>query len=219
MLQAARRILGMQPGIEYPPQNWVNGVHMLTKYTPDVVTLERYFYQHMFVYNEWQSVNRGAEILKGCDRLAGAFTVAPFTVWNKNLGGESYPIVLETQGHGEGFGELATMGLPAQIKGELYKVPSASATTFNRLDTYMQNGVSFKRKRMQIAVPYTDPATGLRDVKTLEAWMYIGNPDYWDPLIDNYHFSPAKVWHRELTSEAYAKKYYYYNEFLENSSK
>jgi hypothetical protein len=81
------------------------------------------------------------------------------------------------------------------------------------LDTHMQNGVQFRRKRVEILYPYRDhamvelgqeeilkdlpsgsittkPEQGVRhyvsDERMVRLWafMYVGVPNYWDELID-----------------------------------
>jgi hypothetical protein len=120
----------------------------------------------------------------------------------------------------------------AKIKGEVYKVRPQQFHL--ELDRYRQNTVEYRRERVRLIVPYRkveflrdhnlDPSFGVQEafsrsdytgssVKTSEevvaiirAWMYIGEPKYWDPLISAYdygHIETFRAKNRRWLQEYY----------------
>ena len=124
-------------------------------------------------------------------------------------------------------------GLPpvAKIKGEVYLI---RPQRFLELDRYHQNTVEYTRRRVRLIVPYRkvlwlkdhhlDPAFGVttavnrlnyqgKSVKTtqefvaiIRAWMYIGTPTYWDPLISLFDYAPIEAFYGK--NRRWCEQYY-----------
>ena len=167
-----------------------------TKYTPDILFLEQYDFQLIFVYDEFRRNHRHNQKL-GLDFICNAFTKDYFSLWKKKLGRETSAIMLESR-----FNTVPSY----PVQGEIYKIRPQQ---FLELDTMKENGVCFYRKRITLDVPYrTVKWTKERGVFTTEeelqrikAWTYIGIPDYWNPIIDGgysfgivNHYSSKKPW-------------------------
>jgi len=127
--------------------------------------------------------------------IGNAFTLGEnWVLWKKKLGVGTFPIALRIP-----F-EMTQTG---RIKGELFKVNSSRIL---ELDEYKSNGVEFRRKRVEVLIPYRHIKRIVnRDhnyeqvitdhVAKLEAWMYIGRYKYWQDFLDaGYHFKPCKIY-------------------------
>jgi hypothetical protein len=161
----------------------------------------------LFVYGN--EMDKGAENhliadkeLPNNGRLASAFTHKRFHMVKKKLGQHSYPIALELQP------SLVTR--TERIKGELWKV---RPERYLELDKYMENRVFFRRRRVQVTIPCyitvkrefnspPDPKTvmllgGTKRgpyAPSCEAWMYIGEKEYWEPQLDaGYIFQKCPI--------------------------
>jgi hypothetical protein len=107
---------------------------------------------------------------------AWAHSKGHFSVWRKQLHRASQIIPLESK-------FLATPFLT--IRGELWKVRTERLIA---LDTIKGNTVQFIRRRVPIIIPSTgfcvekgthEYRMHTRGIEEREAWMYIGNPEYW----------------------------------------
>jgi hypothetical protein len=103
----------------------------------------------------------------------------------------------------------------AKIKGELWKVPSKS---FFFLDKLYENGKLFRRERVSLELPlrmlYQNGNDSFveRIITEQEAYMYIGIPEIWEPLIDGgYLFQPVTIYENPRLS----RKFYTYSNMEE----
>lgn len=196
-----------------PDVQWFAEIDNQHHYTPDVNMLEQRQYQHLFLYGE-DRPDLGNNMAKMepfiADSPAIGFTRDHFSMYEKKLGKESFPIALQ-----------AKFGYDAHtcIKG--YLVSVEKSVLYN-LDNYRRNGDLFQRIRTKVLVPYTrirwikdggNEARGgvqppERAVKKISAWMYVGVPEYWNDHIDaGYHFSPVP---KIVSKSPWMEDYIYY---------
>lgn len=186
-----------------------------SKFTPDIAKLEQYEWQLLFVADELKRDHMmhrkigAAEY--GTQFQFPAYTQAPFHFWNPPAAWSS-PVPMKV----EGFANALPFFPPiAKIKGEVHLI---RPQLFHlELDPYRQNTVEYRRERIRLIVPYRkviflkdhnlDPAFGVQElfarsdysgssvttspevVAIIRAWMYIGVPKYWDPLINGYDYT------------------------------
>lgn len=174
--------------------------------------IEQFRYQLLFVTDELKKGGKYHSFISEYSHHPepvhpGCYTSEDFHFFFKDLGdGHSYPYALPASFKPEGF--LRGQEDPARIKGELWAVQPRA---FISLDIHKNVGVSFTRRRIRITYPTTPIAWSkgrpipriLPDVvKTIEAWMYIGIPEYWKDQIggifqnqmETYTHHPAKPW-------------------------
>jgi len=185
--------------------------------TPDMWRLGQYKWWHVFVPDDFMSGREHNWMLKNYTDVEKkpvhpvCYTKQPFTFWKKDLGGESFPIILPGSYRPTGFVKWEV--IPARIQGELWKVhPEA----FILLDNHKQNGIQFRRVRADIILPcsevYYSKKRPLPEVSDeyiraeAPAFMYVGIRDYWDPLIGGI-FAGAQLTTIE-TNKKYLKEYY-----------
>lgn len=171
------RVLGLEPKLDWYKQG-------VAEFTPDMAQLCLRPYQRLFVPDEMmQGRFRNNMLTEEATRRLWAFTVDNFSAWRRALGKASTIIPLETKFTSMPF---------APMRGELWRVPSP---VFKELDNYKQNGVDFIRKRVSLAIPITTerknilhgrsgPYVRTQETRTvdytIDAWMYVGNPEYWN---------------------------------------
>ena len=166
--------------------DWFDKADQEARHTPDLWRLQQYRRQLMFFPDEFQD-NLHKRSLLG-DTVGPsyvAFTEAPFTMWKKCLGGETFPIITEG----------VWPAVPAlRIRGELKTIRIPSII---KLDNYRRRGYNFIRKRIPLVLPYQRihvHGSGEFRIRyeRIWAWMYIGNPNYWNSLLkDNYFPKPG----------------------------
>jgi hypothetical protein len=199
-------------------QKFVNDACDESKYSPDLWKLEMYHSQLLYVYDELMQGHRAHELLAdhcvpleenttmGEDRPLprSVFTAPSFHMIKRNLGQESYPIVM---------GEGTFNAPPGRIKGELYAVRTQR---FRILDEYHDNLVKFVRVRVNLDISYQQLCRRSGELffsertKRVRAWMYIGIPKYWNPLIDGgYLFKPVRAYE---PNNFRMGRYYYFSQ-------
>lgn len=192
--------------------------HRQCELTPDVWKLEQSMYQLIFVSDDMMKGHRHNNLIAeygyaGDTPLHPAcFTLERFTYWKKDLGIASFGIPME-----KGFkpGKVGIFEpVPSKIKGQLYAVLSPAIKT---LDIHRQNGVQFRRIRTMIHLPYREvhyskaqPNPSISDeyMKTVEASMYVGIPEYWEDRISNL-FGVKEVKKFELDQTKFWLEDYY----------
>lgn len=183
-----------------------------TPFTPDLWKLDTYFFQNVFVYNQFM---RGCEQYKHVMdghvvKQFSAFTHDDnYVMWMKDLGLESQAFALPI-GPEQVHGSTSLFGLPAKVLGQVYTMRPNQIV---KLDEVMQNGVMYTRQRIKVDVPYArrNGKTIMDvEVKTIPCWAYIGRLDYWaeqlNPTDKRHH--PVKMYNTKQDREPY----YFYSE-------
>lgn len=216
-------------GYELPSPEFFTQMLEASKFTPDIAKLEQYEWQLFFAPDELKRDHlMHAKIGSESSFQFPAFTQASYHFWDPPEGWAS-PVPLKV----EGFTNPLPFFPPiAKIKGEVHLI---RPQTFHlSLDRYRQNTVEYRRERVRLIVPYRrvvflkdhnlDPAFGVQEefsrseytgssVKTTEertciirAWMYIGEPAYWDPLISGYDYGHIETF--QSKNRKWLQEYY-----------
>jgi len=167
--------------------------HQQNILTPDIWKLEQSMFQLVFIPDDLMRGMQNNHLIADASRDGevpvhpACFTLEKFTFWKKDLGVNSFGIPME-----KGFEPtnwLRVRPNPAKIKGQLYAILSPR---IKKLDIHRQNGLQFNRVRTRISLPFnqvtyskTNPLPNISQeyLRTIEAWMYVGIPEYWDNLI------------------------------------
>lgn len=195
--------------------SWLNAIEEGMKYTPDMWLLDKCPKWNVFVYSNEQTGHPQHKLLEGAERRGIAYTATNFAVWRKNLGKESFAVALDNswappKDQGWDKPKLATLN---RLRGEVFTVPKHIILSV--LDKNKQNTVQFIRRRVSLIVRYkltiddTPPSFEKRTQtpkyipqglsgpyeSIVTAWMYVGNPAYWNDQITvkDDIFSPAHL--------------------------
>lgn len=215
MFQAVKDFFKTKDQVDQAAYDW----HRQCLLTPDVWKLEQSMYQLVFVPDDLMQGHRHNNLIaeygySGDTPLhPGCFTLERFTYFKKDLGIESFGIPMEKK-----FKPLGYIGSynpsPSKIRGELYAILSPAIKT---LDIHRQNGLQFRRIRTMIHLPYREvrfskeqpiPNITPEFLRTVEAWMYVGVPEYWEDRISNL-FGINEVKKFELDQPKYWLEDYY----------
>lgn len=170
-----------------------------TEFTPDVWKIEMQEFVYLFEYGEAMREHIRYDIIDQSSYFgATAFTVADnFAMWYHRLGKATYPIAMEVKKNFN-IQDVKMLNLTqgnARVRGELHHVrPQA----LFELDTHRLNGIQFIRKPILLDIPfrkelkiidvqtghYTRKMTGQQHHNEIEAFMYVGNPEYWSARLD-----------------------------------
>lgn len=169
--------------------------HLQNSLTPDIAYLEQHARQNIFIPDDLMRGRMNHRLIEGNLPVhPSCYTLKPFITWQKDLGEHSFPLPFPDTEVFEIFTKYKPE--PARIKGELYSLPTHFF--WKVLDIHKQNTVQFRRERVSITMPYrhvtfnTDPDADMADkipnispdyLRTIRAWMYIANREYWDDLI------------------------------------
>lgn len=240
-----RAVLPNQVLYPVPSKAWFDyaelhhGIH-----TPDACILDEYQFQLMFIYNGMmRNMPHHEHIGDGSDFLSYAFTKNDYRMFKKDLGQESFPVMLEAGDDDylrEHYAkkdqeERPILRGPAMVRGELYKVRPQQ---FRPIDTYMDNGVLFKRRRIRLLVP-SKTVISVRErvvsenivtkdfkprsiyyeteeMDEVRAWCYIGTEHWNDQVADDFlGYSPPAYLLPPLPiyrpHNKLLKPYYYFN--------
>jgi hypothetical protein len=199
-----------------------------TKYTSDVWKIEQYSHQLVFVFDHHKKDHPLNAILGPEAKLRWpGYTMKKFHLWESPAPWDNQfiptPVVVD----------IPRFPPAAAIRGEIWKIPSLQLL---RLDMEYQNTVEFQRQRTSLVVPTRkvvfvkdpslDPDFGVMEtihrrdytgssvkhspekVAIVKAWMYIGKPEFWNPLISAYDgYKPVE--HFESKQRRWLPKYYY----------
>jgi len=196
-----------------------------TRFTPDIAELEEHMAHVFFACDSLMTGCRNHNMLQDGKFKGRAFTLNGFKFYQKRTDGTAIPM---------GGKDKPDLNF-TRIKGEVHLV---SSLMLCQLDTMMQNGVQFRRKRVEILYPYrehelvkigdeevlrdlprgsitTKPEQGLRhyvsDERIVRLWafMYVGVPNYWDDLIDaGFAFTQIPIKHSDKPGRY---EYYQFN--------
>ncbi len=191
---------------------WLGNV---ARFTPDIAKLEEYKWQLIFAPDELKRDHVKHDLL-GADaqfKIMG-YTSKNYQFWDtKNPLEGAVPLEV-----GKDHTQLPGYPPVTRIKGEIFAI---RPQRFIDLDNHKQNGIEYFRRRVPLVVPYRkvlflkdhslDPAFGVTtainrqeysgsSVTTSEettciirAWMYIGVPQHWDPILSTYDHGHVEV--------------------------
>lgn len=165
-----------------------------TKYTPDILTLERRARWSIFVHDDMLPGHRYHDMITetnlwGRRANSGGYTLLNFHVWYKDLGKESFPVALREPI--TGYQRNPTE--PAPVWGQIYSIRGYQ---FKKLDFLRMNGVEFERIRVPIIVPIDHkviydkarpiPSLTPPSFETVECFMYVGRWDFWNNQLGGF---------------------------------
>lgn len=210
------------------------------QWSPDARILEQKYNWNVLVYNEFMQgrSEHGDFIEPGGVRFKGAaFTSSnQWVMWRRNLGSLSFPIAMS---HIAGLvpgqpwitsSRLVTQLKPSEhlsnpwgrIKGEIW---NCDTQRIFELDRAMENGLSFKRIRVNVVQPFRyknikTNTTTPEYIKEHRVWMYVGVPEYWEKLLDcNYTCGVVRKFPQppnRAHSQLILGNYYYYSALEED---
>lgn len=193
------------------------------RFTPDAVQLEQRQLHRLFVPDELAEGMSDHHRVDGLSlTLASAYTRDKFIMYKhekvvEEIGEPKTKVIgvplLDNRSHSE----KQKVQLPgdrnfmAKVRGQLMAV---FPKVLFELDIYRENTVQFNRKRVHVCIPYYEQGVN-RDGKEfmtgekvfiIEAWMYVGSREYWEPFIDNgFYFKKAGIFPSE---RRWLKEYY-----------
>ncbi len=208
-------------------------------YSPDLGKLEEYEYQLLFCPDRTQTdLDEHHFIEDGSRKTPAAYTRDVFKYHRRRSDGCLIPLKSERPTVDDLTRSIHdTPALP--VKGEIHAI---RPWQFKDLDFQRRNGVYFTRRRVQLIVPFREvislpevkPKLGScgipqdipfalqgkkgllspQQVVLIRAWMYVGNPEYWDPIVDaGYAFETVA---RYNGRQPWKKEYYSYNKYEHN---
>lgn len=202
-----------------PNQFEVDWLCESVRHSPDLGKLEQYEFQLLFSPDETQRGYSQYSLIEDSVFMCHAFTQKLYNYWQQR-DGQLIPL--------EASAPAAVKYFPPslRIKGELHAIRPYQ---FRQLDIYKGNTVQYTRKRVKLLIPYRKVIVndyydedgkelprclqgkkgvhGPEQIHVVRAWMYVGRDEYWDPLLDAYHF--RKVQHHTSRRE-WLKEYYSY---------
>lgn len=208
------------------PQTWISRGLSKTKHTPDIATLQLRKEVFLFVYNELMSEHSPHHKCLGEAEFQGkGYSLDVYSMWRKNLGNQSFPIVLKGLKEGPTPTKISSRKLKdigpglttdvkqGHIKGEVYKVTPQQVI---ELDERYENTVQFRRVEASFVIPhYVCNVVGDKIIPKAttfirHAYMYLGNLDYWHELLDNgVFYSVVKQRETNTTFPAFNNSFYY----------
>lgn len=213
-----------------PSDHEVNWLNMSVAHSPDLGYLEQFEFQLLFCPDETQRGFPAHPLIEDSAFLCTAYTQKHFNYWQQRDG---LPIPMLATNP-----TLTKLFPPSlKVKGELHAIRPYQ---FKELDNYKDNRVQFIRKRVSLIVPYrevldlpepTEPnvidgvvqplplalmgkkgvLSPYEKVHIVKAWMYTGNPAYWDDLFDaGYSSHIFKAVRTVESRRPWLKEYYTY---------
>ena len=202
-IQAARQFQSIVgSGINFPSTHEARWLCDQVRYSPDLGYLEQKEWQLLFAVEDFKRSHSRYSLIEDSVFVATAYSTRKFNYWVLEAGDERTPIPMEN------FEEKAEQTIryfpqPLKVKGELHLIRTHQ---FLGLDTFKMNTVQFRRKRVNVILPYREQGIILNQdaegrelpialqgkkfflspekVFVIRAWMYVGNPKYWDHLLD-----------------------------------
>lgn len=224
---AITELLGLSP--DDPLQKY-RSLSEASKHSPDLGWLEQFEFQLLFCPDETQRSLPAHPLIEDSAFICHGFSRNLYNYWEQRVGVERLPIPMP------GTPTLTRyFPPPLRLKGELHAVKPYQ---FRELDNYKENRYKFLRKRVKVLVPYRPilrrnvdtmgrklPRAlqgdkiilGTEHVYELKAWMYVGNPKYWDDLLDA-GWNGFKIVSHYPSRRGWLKEYYSYSKFINESS-
>ena len=200
--------------------------------TPDQIALERQGeYTMVFLYCEFQRGGSKHTAIKDIIKLKDdggnslnpyAFTKDAYEVWQTRDGINSYPVALTSHAAPISFktGTLSAYPKPAKLRGRVYLIRS---DLMNWLDNAKQNGVQFRRSKIDVIIPYTrifkdhyDNPIVIEDTTAISVWTYLGKHKHWDEKCSPFDMDKCKLHdyrptNKHSTRLAASLPFYYFN--------
>lgn len=197
-------------------------------WTPDQLVLEQYAHQLLFVPDELKVDDLHPSELPDDDPLKGVscgiinsscYTHANFLAYERDIGKDKEgrmlkrPIIMPGDFEPSG-GFINRPPPPAKVRGELHLV---WANRLYLLDKYKENGVKFVRHRIKFNYPWRYvthhvdsklPYISHHCFTTKVAWMYVGVPKYWGPLVGGILAKPMQLHEHEGKPRPWIGEYY-----------
>lgn len=216
----------------FPNPAWVKYIQESAQYTPDIAKLEQYEFQLLFCPDDVQVGHENYGLISDCSAyLCTGYTERFFNYYQRRHLSCRTPVAMEASS--PRVSRFFPPALP--IKGELHAI---QPRVFLKLDKAKLNGVQFLRKRVSLLVPWKpvlnlpEPTVpnldkdgiplplplalmgkkgvlGAERIQIIKAWMYIGNPAYWNDLFDAGYNAFEHVNHYE-SRRPWLKEYYQY---------
>lgn len=204
-------------------------------HSPDLGYLEQFEFQLLFSPDETQRGFEKYSLIEDSAFVCTAYTQSNFNFWEERVRtkvGTPIPM-LATQ---PTFGNIFPPSL--KIKGEVHAIRPYQ---FKNLDNHKENRVQFLRKRVRLVVPYrevlnlpepTEPSvidgivqplplalmgkqgvlSPYEKVHLIKAWMYVGNPAYWDDILDaGFNSHAFKAVRDHQSRRPWLERYYSYS--------
>ena len=195
------------------------------RFTPDIATLELSQFHLLFVCDDLMRAGKNYKIIADSSAsVARGFTRNGYNFYRKVT--DQTPVVVAAKQTDSRY-DFSCL----KIKGEIHCIESKA---FIRLDTHYQNGVQFRRKRVQILYPTRQHGQivnhdtqgrplpeALRGhkhfllperVDPIWCWMYIGASNYWKPLLDGgFAFEPVRIVEPKEDKNWLVKYYHWQN--------
>jgi len=196
-----------------------------TQFTPDISELELHQFVLLFVCDDVMRAGKNYKLIaEHSAKAARGFTMKAFNFYSKRTDGMGIPMKVDAQPDRFSFTAL-------KIKGEIHAVRPAA---FPDLDRWYQNGQMFRRVRTKILYPTREHGMIVNKdsmgrklpvalqgakhfllpekVEPIEAWMYVGVPNYWNPLLDGgYEFETVPIRYPKEDRSWLVKYYHYQN--------
>jgi hypothetical protein len=185
-----------------------------TRFTPDYLLLESHQWCIFFIADDMMQGRRAHNIMftDQARYLGVAYTQDDFTMFKKNLGKATFPIVLEPHR----LVHPISRAPAAPVRGELWAIRPPHIP---ELDKHRLNTVECTRRRVKIDIPYQvvtrhiegDMLSEWLHYKDQRAWMYFGIDEYWAKCVySDYRdssFSPVELFHPKTKPETATEKF------------
>lgn len=197
------------------------------KFTPDIAILEQGPFQLVFLCDDVMRAGKNYKVIaENSAYVARGFTRNGYNFYRKRTDGS--PVIMAAKQTSNNY-EFSCL----KIKGEIHSVESKDGMI--GLDTHYQNGVQFRRKRIQILYPTSQhgvienldsmgrplPHTLLgkkhfllpERVDLIWCWMYIGTSAYWKDLLDGgFAFERVRISEPKEPKNWLIKYYHWQNQ-------
>lgn len=195
------------------------------QFTPDLWQLEQKKSHLVFIHDDMMMTQPNHDLVKngslsGFYPLNYGYTTRKFTFVKKELHDKSFPIAIDIR---EKDNLPHWMAKECRIRGEIYAIRPMQ---FIALDNHRQNGVQFKRVKVNINIGYrklmkhtiTDSRGKAysefnlcrEEMTTQEMFMYVGREEYWKDQLESgfFNFSPVEIIEED---RLWLTKYYQYS--------
>ncbi len=189
-----RGLFKRKPHLPTSTESFTATVGDMRRFTPDMVELEAYDRQLLFVCDETLPGMYQHKLIEDQEFAYEAFTQGPHIMLKEDLGVKSKPIIFPTT--------LGYQNPPpfVPIRGKVYRV---EPRRFLDIDREKMNGVQFIRQKVWVVVPYqklffkdrqiAENVIGgnvgrslvkRKGVWRFQAWIYYGNEEYWSDILN-----------------------------------